>query len=109
MTLTPKISPELTGHTVFGKRDNIVSRLILDETILVPIAGNLADMQCIFSLEQVSAFIWEHIDGRNDVDAICSLLLAEFDVDSEVARADLREFLSEMSREDLIFEVPPAP
>lgn len=105
MTVGKRHQLDLTGRTVFRKEENIVSRLILDETILVPIAGNLADMQCIFALEAVSAFIWEQIDGQRDLDALCSLILAEFAVEGECASSDLRDFLQELQSAGLIREV----
>lgn len=94
----------LTGRTVFKRQENIVSRSILDETILVPVSGNLADMQCLFALESVSSFIWEHIDGSNDLDALCAMIQDEFVVAADQAKSDLLEFIQELRDAGLIEE-----
>ncbi len=51
----------------FKKKEEIVSREIAGETILVPIKGKLADMQRIFALENVSEYIWQQLDGEKKV------------------------------------------
>ena len=89
-------------NTVYRKEKNIVSRAILDEIIIVPISGNLADMQCIFSTESVGAFIWDHIDGNNDLAVIYAQILGQFDVEPDRAVTDLLEFITELHDAGLI-------
>lgn len=86
----------------FCKNPNVVSRTILDETILVPICGRLADMQNIFSLDTVSAFIWKHLDGRSSLGEIHQRILEEFIVDPIQAENDLAEFIDELIKAGLI-------
>lgn len=90
---------------VYVKNSDVVSREIVDETILVPIKGNMADMQCIFSLESVGAFLWDRLDGKNNVADLLKLVLEEFDVEPEEARADIDEFIGQLSRAGLITRV----
>jgi len=90
---------------IFKKRETIVSRFIAGETILVPIRGNLADMEKIFSLEQVGEFIWQQLDGKQDLSDICIRIADVFDVDQETAEADLDAFITELQAADLIVEV----
>ena len=68
-------------------------RQIAGETILVPIRGNLADLQNLFILEGTGRFIWDNLDGKNSVDRICDAVVASFDVGVERAKADVAEFL----------------
>ena len=42
---------------IYIREKDIISRDIAGETILVPIRGNLADMQCVFTLNPVGIFI----------------------------------------------------
>ena len=48
----------------FQKNENFVFRQIDDETILVPIKNNVGDMGSIYNLNEVGAFVWEHLDGN---------------------------------------------
>lgn len=93
-------------ETVFKKADDIITRKLLDETILVPIKGNLADMRRIFSISPVARFIWERIDGQTPIGSICDAVVSEFDVDIQQAEADLIDFVGQLEDTGLILENP---
>ncbi len=87
---------------VYKKKDDIVSREIAGEAILVPIRGKLVDMQKIFSLEDVAEYIWQNLDGKNRLSDISSRVLQAFDVEKERAETDLLEFIDELLNAELI-------
>jgi hypothetical protein len=89
---------------VFEKTDNIVSRRIAGELFLVPISGDLANMQRIFALTAVAEFIWEKLDGRMNLNEIRRHVLDRFDVSEEQAEADIKEFVTELLKEGLARE-----
>lgn len=91
---------------VLKKREDVVTREIAGETILVPIRGKLVDMQKIFCLDPVAAFIWEHLDGRRTLAAVRDAVLDKFDVQQERAEADIQEFVAQLAEADLIQEAP---
>jgi len=90
---------------VYKKREDIVSRNIADETILVPIRGKLADMQKIFSLNPVADFIWKKLDKEMPLERILGQIPIEFQVDEETAREDLFEFINDCIAADLLEQV----
>jgi hypothetical protein len=73
-----------------------VFRRIEGETILVPIRGNVGDLDCIYSLNPVGALVWEHLDGSQDLAAIKNRITAEYGVADDAAEADLLAFIEEM-------------
>ncbi len=87
---------------VFEKREEIVSREIAGETILVPIKGKLADMQRIFSLDGVGEYIWTQLNGKRSLKEIRNLVMEAFDVEKEQVKRDIREFVDELLEADLI-------
>ncbi len=89
---------------IFYKNDSVVTRRLLDETILVPIKGDIATMQQIFSLNSVAVYIWEQLDGRTPLGRIGDKLVAEFDINRERAEDDLCEFVETLESRDLIRE-----
>jgi hypothetical protein len=90
---------------LYSQNDNIVRRDIADETILVPIRGNLADMQRIYALDPVADFIWNQLDGRQSAGKIHSAIVDNFDVDTQQAALDLNEFIDKLLQANLIEEV----
>lgn len=74
----------------------MVGRKIADEFILVPIVGRGADVDAIFTLNRVGAFIWDHLDGRTSGETIVAALVEGFDVDRTQAEADYEAFLAQL-------------
>jgi hypothetical protein len=93
------------NEQLYSQNDNIVRRDIADETILVPIRGNLADMQRIYALDPVADFIWQQLDGRQSVGKIHSAIVDNFDVEAQQAALDLNEFIEKLLQANLIEEV----
>lgn len=89
----------------YRKKDTIVTRKVAGEIILVPVCGELASMQRIFSVDSVAAFIWESLDGSRSEKVILEGIKAVFDVDDDTAAKDLREFINELNTAGLIDEV----
>jgi len=96
------MSEKVPRNDVFRKRGEIVSRAIAGDTILVPIRGKLADMQVIFSLGPVAAFLWEHLDGQKNLETVTCEVVERFEVGREEAEKDIREFMDELLKSGLI-------
>jgi hypothetical protein len=88
----------------FLKREEIVTRRIAGETLLVPIYGDLASMERIFALDPVAEFIWEQLDGEKSLKDIRDGVLGAFDVRKEKAETDIFEFIDELVKADLIVQ-----
>ena len=86
----------------YKRKENVVTREIAGETLIVPVHGKLADMQRIFALDPVAAFVWRHLDGKTDAARICSRVVERFDVGLETAEKDVLEFLDELLETGLI-------
>lgn len=95
----------ITLNSLFRKKEQIVDRRIAGETILVPIRGNLADMERIFALNPVGEFIWERLDGKNSLETICRSITAEFAVDPAKAEEDMKRFIGELLDQALVCRV----
>ena len=89
----------------YRRNEDFVYRKIEKETLLVPIKDNVGDMDCIYNLNEVGAFIWEHLDGRNSLEAIQESILDEFDISSEIAVEDLNNFMAQLQEIEAVFLV----
>lgn len=84
----------LNKHLV--KDPNMVSRKIDEEVILVPIRQNVADLDCIYTLNAVGARIWKLIDSKRGVKEIKETIVKEYEVSEKEAEEDLLKFLSQL-------------
>ena len=80
----------------YEKDPTFVYREIAGEAILVPIRRNVADMESIYTLDNVGADIWKLIDGERAVPDILDALLGEYDVEADVLSRDLNEFVEQL-------------
>ncbi len=82
----------------YGRSERMVFRKIHDEMLLVPIKHNVGDLGSIYSLNEVGAFIWEHLDGTRRLLDIKQMMAQEFKVSSHKAETDLCEFVDELHK-----------
>jgi len=83
-------------NNTYQKDSNIVYRKIADEYILVPIRQQVADLNCIYTLNEIGAFIWELIDGKSNIKQILKNITAAYDVEEKAAKDDLISFISQL-------------
>jgi len=90
---------------VFRQADNIVTRKVMDETLLVPIAGDLASMDNLYTLNETGAFIWQSLDGSRSLAEISSALEQQYDATMDVIQADTVEIAARLADVGLIVPV----
>lgn len=78
------------------RNPDYIFRNIVDEYILVPIHQNIADMECIYTLNTVGAFIWGELETPSSMVELQSAMIDAYDADPEVIKTDLEHFLEEM-------------
>jgi len=91
---------------LYKKSEAIVFRRIQRETILVPLRNQVGDLNCIYNLNEIGAFVWEYLDGRNSLAHIRDRISGRFEVSPLRAAQDLCEFIGELKEIDAVFEVP---
>lgn len=89
----------------FKPRDELVTRRIVGETLLVPIRGKVADMQCIFATEGVGDEVWGSLDGQTPLSEIRDTIAHKYDQDAEAVAQDLAAFINDLLDNDLVAEV----
>lgn len=80
----------------YARNPDFIYRKIVDESVLVPFHNNVADMDCIYTLNSLGAFIWEQLTEPATRVQLEQAVLAEYDVDPAVVVSDLDRFLAEM-------------
>jgi hypothetical protein len=91
-------------QTVWVRSDRMVGRRIAGEYVIVPIMGSGAEVDSIFTLNRVGAFIWEHLDGARSGRDVVEALGREFEVDEERARNDYCDFVRKLQSIHAVLE-----
>jgi len=80
----------------FSRNPDYIFRKVVEEFILVPIHQDVADMECIYTLNPVGAFIWQQLETSSTLDELQDVMVDEYDADPEIIEEDLVRFLEEM-------------
>ena len=86
------------------KKGDVIAREIAGETILVPVRGNLTDLQRIWSLNPTAGYIWKNLDGRKSLADIHKGMLDAFDVEEKEAALDMQELITGLLDAGLVEE-----
>ena len=86
----------------FSKCPEVVSRRIAGEAVLVPVRSQVAELDSVFTLNNLGSVVWDLLDGERTVSQIADMVCASYEVTVEEATRDLLEFLSELESAGLI-------
>ena len=92
------------GAPSFKRRESVVRRDVAGETFLVPIHGHLADLQELFVLNEVGAWLWDRLEEKRCLEDLVVGVRAEFAVDGEQALRDTDSFVQQLVEAGLVEE-----
>lgn len=95
----------MVSENVYRPATDVVTRKVGDESVIVPVRSNVADLDAVITLNPVGARIWELLDGRRDLDAIAGTIVEEYEVEPDAARADVGEFIQSLEEAHLVERV----
>lgn len=70
--------------------------------VIVPTGSNIVDFSAMITLNDTGAFLWNNIKDDITEEELTAVLLAEYDVDEDTARADVAEFVSVLKEKKVI-------
>ncbi len=86
----------MSAETIYTRNPDFIFRKIVDEAVLVPIHQDVADMDSIYTLNDVGAYIWEKLAEPATRNALQKELIATYDAEPEILAHDLEAFLNEL-------------
>ncbi|WP_439183720.1 PqqD family protein [Carboxylicivirga taeanensis] len=78
---------------LYKKQTGFVEKTVGDEMVIVPLVGKVAQMEHVFSLNEVGAAIYNALNEAKTQEELLALILSDFDVDKETAQRDMELFL----------------
>ena len=82
-----------------------MTRAIAGETLVIPIARATADLESIFTLNDVGSRIWELLECPVAPSRLVATIAWEFDVSPADATRDVAEFLDSLRASGLVAPV----
>ena len=83
---------------VLRKNPNIVTRVIDNERILLPVFKTSKEADCIYTLNKVASQVWELIDGKRTLRHIKKLLLKKFDTTQAEVDKEMKKLLVDLRK-----------
>ncbi len=91
-----------TAAARLRRSSNVVSRVVADEAIVVPIRRGVADLNSIYTFNESGTLLWSLMDKGLDPAELVTYLQTEYGLSRDQARADAEAFLKELSAEGLV-------
>lgn len=65
---------------------------VADSFVIVPMGERIVDFSAMITINDTGAFLWEKLQSDITTDELASALQAEYDIDIETAKEDVKEF-----------------
>ena len=83
-------------------KEGFVLRNVVDEHILMPTGDNIGKFSGSVIMNEVSAFVWEKLQNPMSKEDLLKAVLEEFEVEKDVAEADLDALLEDFKEYGII-------
>lgn len=80
--------------TLCQLKSKFVARQVGDELVIVPLSGNVAQMNELFTLNETGKFIWENTDEKCNAEMLAKRMTEAYEIDEATALQDIELFLT---------------
>lgn len=77
-------------------------RKILDDTVIIPTGKAAHCLSGLISVNETGEFLFELLQEEQTMDSLLAALLEEFEVEPEVAKADVEAFVDVLVENELL-------
>ena len=102
MPMATVLTVPLGPHSLLVRNSATVSREIAGETIVVPICSGVADMEAVYTFNQLGGQLWRLLEERRAPEDLIAWVVQNFDVKPEQAASDVQSFLSDLREIGLV-------
>lgn len=79
-------------------------RKVIDEIIAIPVSDEARVFSGIISLNEVGRFLFEQLTSEHTEDSLVAALCEAYEVEQEIAAADVKEFVEHLRKSGLLVE-----
>lgn len=93
----------INSESVFIPSEDVISREIEGELIIVPIASGIGDMEDeLYTLNETGRAIWERLDGKRTLRDVIAELSEHFSAPPDQITRDVLGLATELARRKII-------
>jgi len=92
---------------VWARSERMVGRWVAGEFVVVPLRNRAADLDAIYNLNKVAAYIWERLDGSASGHEVVRAVASRFEVSEKEAAADYLKLVEELRSIDAVVPAEP--
>ena len=85
-------------------KNELMLREIAGNYIIVPVGGELVDLNAMININDTGAFIFKALETETTPEEIVNLMLKEYDIDVETAKNDVNEFIDVLRKNSMLSE-----
>jgi hypothetical protein len=74
----------------------VVARVVAGETLIIPVRDRVGDLASFYSLNSTGSLIWKLLGSPRTETQLAMAFAQEYEVEPEMARRDVADFLDEM-------------
>ncbi len=83
-------------------KDGFVLRSVGGHFIVVPVGAQTVDFNCMITLNETGAFLWQQLQQERTAQELTEALLGEYEVEPAVAEADVARFVEKLQQAELL-------
>ena len=83
-------------------KENFMLRKVADCYVVVPIGPAVAEFNGMINLNEAGAFLWQLLENETTEDVVVAAMLEQYEVSEDIARNDVKKFVSQLSEADLL-------
>ena len=83
-------------------KNGFVLRSVGGHSIVVPVGAQTIDLNCMITLNDTGAFLWQRLQQDCTAQELTEALLAEYEIETAVAEADVAGFIEKLEQAELL-------
>jgi hypothetical protein len=92
----------LSNDLRFIRNQEVVSRKIEGELIIVPVRSGVGDLNSLYTLNPVGSVLWDFMNEGHTISEMVERVCNEFEVTTTQAEKDIQAFLDSLLEEKLV-------
>ena len=83
-------------------KDGFILKEMAGSWVVVPLGKKLVNFEMMMTLNETGAFLWEQLKEDKTEEDLVAALLAEYNVEKEVAAKDVSEFVQKLKEKEVL-------